>query len=247
MIGGAVALGGLTWPELPERPLVLVPLGATEQHGPHLSVTTDTLIADAVTRRVIAALNGRVGRPVVLAPALPFGASGEHEGFPGTISIGHDALEHVLVELVRSLAHWAGPIVIVNAHGGNEPTLGNTIARMRAEGHAVSAVSLDAAGTVDSHAGHHETSLMWALVASGEVPAVAVRGDRVECGRCEPLAVLLPQLREHGVRAVSPSGVLGDPCGATADDGERLLGMLVEAVVHSLATEATMARAGSHG
>lgn len=245
MIGGAAALGGLTWPDLPERPLVLVPLGATEQHGPHLSVSTDTLIADAVTRRVIAALGDRVGRPVVLAPALPYGASGEHEGFPGTISIGHDALGVVLVELVRSLARWAGPIVIVNAHGGNEPTLRDTVARMRAEGHAVSAVGLGAAVAVDSHAGHYETSVMWALVASGEVPAASVRGDRVDRGRCEPLSILLPELRTHGVQAVSPSGVLGDPRSATADDGERLLGMLVEAVVQSLTAELGMAGVGS--
>ena len=92
------------WPELPEAPLLVVPLGSVEQHGPHLPLTTDTAIADAVARAAVPSLGG-----ALLAPALAYGASGEHEGFPGTISIGTAALTGLLVEYGRSACRWAGP------------------------------------------------------------------------------------------------------------------------------------------
>ena len=60
---------------------------------------------------------------MLIAPAIAYGASGEHQAFAGTVSLGHDALRLVLVELVRSLSTWAGRIVLVNGHGGNVPTL----------------------------------------------------------------------------------------------------------------------------
>ena len=82
--------------------MLLVPLGSTEQHGPHLPLDTDTRIA-------VARCAGRVGRrrcrprlAVLVAPAVAYGASGEHEGFAGTLSIGQEALESVVVELGRS-------------------------------------------------------------------------------------------------------------------------------------------------
>jgi creatinine amidohydrolase/Fe(II)-dependent formamide hydrolase-like protein len=88
-----VALTGL-----PEHPLVLVPVGSTEQHGPHLPLQTDTVVATAVARALAERLDGYV------APAVSIGASGEHHGFPGVLSIGTPALHLVIVELVRSLS-----------------------------------------------------------------------------------------------------------------------------------------------
>ena len=109
------ALGESTWPEVADRgPSVLaVPLGSVEQHGPHLPLDTDTRIAVALVAALAAA------RPdVVAAPPLAYGASGEHAGFPGTLSIGTEALTTVLVELGRSADAFAG-VVFVNGHGGN--------------------------------------------------------------------------------------------------------------------------------
>lgn len=227
-------LASLAWPEVPQRPVVLVPLGSTEQHGPHLPLGTDALIASAVTRRASAVLAEQLNRPVLAAPVLPYGASGEHEGFPGTISIGHEALAGVLVEIVRSLARWAGPVVLINAHGGNEPTLSDVVRKLRTEGHEVTGIGTGWASPCDSHAGRHETSLVAWLAHCGEAPSGAVRAESLVPGVVAPLADLLPRLRTGGVSAVSPTGVLGDPRGSSADEGERVLAACVEALVRAV-------------
>src|SRR5229473_8404274 len=91
-------LAEMRWPDVDSGPrqLLVVPVGSLEQHGPHLPLDTDTRIAVAVARRACA---GRAG--VALAPPLPIGASGEHAAFPGTLSIGSEALASCLIELGR--------------------------------------------------------------------------------------------------------------------------------------------------
>ncbi|HHX84702.1 MAG TPA: creatininase family protein, partial [Actinomycetales bacterium] len=99
-------------------PLAVLPLGATEQHGPHLPTATDTLLAAAAART----LAGERAAAVLL-PAWEYGASGEHQSFPGTVSIGTDALAGALLELARSAGEWAGRLLVVNGHGGNVEAL----------------------------------------------------------------------------------------------------------------------------
>ena len=82
---------------------------------PHLPLDTDTRIATAVASAVAERLTG----DWLLAPAIGYGASGEHEGFPGTVSIGTAALQLLLVEFGRSACNWASRLVFVNGHGGN--------------------------------------------------------------------------------------------------------------------------------
>ncbi len=93
------SLAELTWPDADEQrsraTTIAVPLGATEQHGPHLPLTTDTEIAVELVARLADARSD-----VVAAPAIPYGSSGEHIEFAGTISIGQRAIERLLVELV---------------------------------------------------------------------------------------------------------------------------------------------------
>jgi creatinine amidohydrolase len=209
-------LGRSTWPDVPASgSTLLVPLGATEQHGPHLPIDTDTRIATAWCQ---AAASGRDG--VLVAPALPYGSSGEHAAFPGTLSIGTEVLTSVLVELVRSAVPPHGRVVLVNGHGGNHLAVTAAIEVARAEGRAVEAVWPRLPG--DAHAGRTETSLMLAIDAD------VVRLDLAVAGTTTPIRELMDDLIRDGVRPHSPSGVLGDPAGASAEEGRRLLAVLVE-------------------
>jgi mycofactocin system creatininase family protein len=219
-------LGGMTWQEVPERPLVLVPVGSTEQHGPHLPLDTDGVIAAAVAHAAARALGGAV----VVAPTVAYGASGEHADFPGTVSIGHDALGLQLVELMRSFAAWAGRVVVVNGHGGNVQTLATVVPLLVGERHRVSWLPCAVNGG-DAHAGRTETSLMLHLAPS------TVRLELSSPGNATAIAALLPELTRSGVRAVSPNGVLGDPTGASAREGALLFEAVVDGVIRRLGAE----------
>jgi creatinine amidohydrolase len=221
-----VKLGSLTWPDVDARRprLLLVPLGATEQHGPHLPLETDTVIAAALADALAA------DRPdVVVAPALPYGSSGEHVGFAGTLSLGQAGLELAVVELVRSAAGFDA-VVLLSWHGGNAEPLGRAVERLTQEGCTVAAWQ-PRVEDGDLHAGRIETSLMLAL-------APALVGPARPAEATSPAAALLPVLRARGVKAVSRSGVLGDARGATAREGAELLAKLVADL--ALFVDATM-------
>lgn len=208
-------LANRTWTQVADRPrpLVLVPVGSTEQHGPHLPLDTDLRIATEVATRVVRGSE-------MVAPPIAYGASGEHAAFPGTLSIGHEALHAVLVELGRSAAGWVHRLVFVNGHGGNLPTVPGAVRQLRAEGRDVAWFGCAVPGG-DAHAGHTETSIMMAL------DPASVRGNALVVGNTDPLADLMPALVEGGVAAVSPNGVLGDPRAASAANGEILLAEMV--------------------
>jgi creatinine amidohydrolase len=216
-------LAGATWPELTGRPLVVVPLGAVEQHGPHLPLATDAVVAGTVAEAALPALDG-----ALLAPALAYGASGEHEGFPGTVSIGTEVLTALLVEYGRSAGRWAGRLLVVNGHGGNLDALRRAVPLLRTEGRDVAWFPCGVPGG-DAHAGRTETSLML------HVEPGAVRAALAEAGQTAPIGELLPRLRAEGVRGVSPNGVLGDPAGASADEGAALLAAMVDRLVGAVA------------
>src|SRR3954447_14338918 len=128
-------LADLTWPAVASHAaagsILAVPLGSTEQHGPHLPLSTDTDVAVALAGRLAAARSD-----VLVAPLLPYGSAGEHAAFPGTLSIGAAALELVVVELVRSAGAFAG-VVLVSGHGGNAAPLAAAVSTLEAEGRRV--------------------------------------------------------------------------------------------------------------
>ncbi len=219
-------LADLTWPAVGAlvgpATVLAIPLGATEQHGPHLPGSVDTDLAVALCAGLAAA-----AEDVLVAPALPYGASGEHAAFPGTLSIGHEALLRILLELGRSATDTVAHVLFVSAHGGNGESVRAAVARLRAEGRDVAYFEPRWAG--EPHAGRTETSMLLAL------DPVRVRMDLAEAGETLPLAELMPRLRAEGVRGVSPSGVLGDPRGATAEEGAALLECLIADLVAHLA------------
>ncbi|HTX64073.1 MAG TPA: mycofactocin biosynthesis peptidyl-dipeptidase MftE [Acidimicrobiales bacterium] len=216
----------LTSPEAGDRAdagaVLAVPVGSTEQHGPHLPLGTDTDIAVELCARLAAA------RPdVVVGAPLCYGASGEHEGFAGTVSIGNEALELLVVELCRSATRTFPGVVLVSAHGGNHVALARAARRLRREGRRVLVWS--AAWPGDAHAGRTETSLQLAIDAG------SVRLGRAEAGERRPIGALMATLRTRGVRAVSPNGVLGDPAGASGEEGVELLRTMAAELVEQCA------------
>ncbi len=213
-------LGDTSWPELCEPRLLAVPVGATEQHGPHLPCTVDTDIAVALCDRLAE------HRAVVVAPAVAYGSSGEHAAFPGTLSIGQTATELLLTELGRSADAFAG-VVLVSCHGGNAAPVRNAVRTLRSEGRRVLAWSPTGPAD-DSHAGRTETSAVLALRPH------TVRLERTEPGNIEPLPQLIDRLREGGTAAVSANGVLGDPRGASGSEGRRILRAWTESLVDAV-------------
>ena len=211
-------LGGLTYSQLGRGgTTLLVPTGSVEQHGPHLPLDTDIRIAAAVAEAATAEL----GPDFVVAPPISYGASGEHQGFPGTVSIGTLALTTLLVEYARSACEWTARMVFVNGHGGNVDALRSAVGLLRVEGREVAWCSAAVSGGGDAHAGHTETAVLLHLSPQ------LVRTEERRPGNTAPLAELMPRLRAGGVRAVSDSGVLGDPTTATAADGARLFDEMI--------------------
>lgn len=204
------SLGTQYWPDVDGSRTLVVPVGSIEQHGPHLPLDTDTRIATAVAQTIENAL---------VAPAITYGSSGEHEGFAGTVSIGSAALKTLLVEYGRSACRWAERVVFVSGHGGNGPTLRSAVLLLRYEGRDVVWFPCAVPGA-DAHAGRAETSLL--LHLSPDV----VNMSRAEPGNATDIATLLPTLRTEGLAAITENGVLGDPTGADPEEGRRMFELL---------------------
>jgi mycofactocin precursor peptide peptidase len=227
-------LGDATWPEVDKiarrddpgvapAPIVLVPVGSTEQHGPHLPTATDTIIAEELAGRAVHRTDG-----LMIGPTIAVSASGEHQGFAGTLSIGVEVMVAMIVELVRS-AEWAAGVVLVNGHGGNHDAITRAVETLTAERRAVLAWSPSwpqrrDGGPADLHAGRIETSMMLAIDPG------LVRLERAVAGP----DTSIDELRERGVRSVSPTGVLGDPDGASGGEGERFIAAFVDDLAHRI-------------
>jgi creatinine amidohydrolase len=224
------------WPEvgphLEESSLALVPLGSTEQHGPHLPEGTDHLIAEAFARAA-----GDRG-DYLCTPTVTIGVSSHHRQFPGTMWVSPPVFRDYVESFTRNLAyHGVDRVVYVNAHGGNVEHLQEVGRRLHDDGTAfavewmwndsVTDLVESLFGTTGPHGGPKETSLIMHLHPE------LVHDDRLEAARDggipDPEA-----LREDGDVAVAGSrvfydsvdisgnGVAGDQTDATPEKGERL-------------------------
>ncbi|NOX23834.1 MAG: mycofactocin biosynthesis peptidyl-dipeptidase MftE [Actinobacteria bacterium] len=206
-----------TWPEIAEvahRSDILICAGSLEQHGPHLPLDVDTVIGAELARRWARGSPDRL-----VAPALPLGASDEHLGFPGTISIGTSVTADLVIAAVRSCSIFRS-VVVLSWHGGNADALAVAETILVSEGRHVSFWRPSVPG--DAHAGRIETSIMLAIAPD------RVRLHLAAPGTTDSLASLMSTLRSDGVRSVSPSGVLGDPTGASPEEGEALLDAVLQ-------------------
>ena len=200
-------------------PILVVPVGSCEQHGPHLPLHTDTVIATALARELAARRDD-----CVVAPPLTITASGEHQGFAGTLSIGNAAMADLVIELVRS-AEWSQGVVFVNGHGGNATGMARAADTLARESRRLLVWWPSVLGG-DPHAGHVETSLMLALAPD------EVHRDRAVAGPVPAMAELV----RSGVQPLSASGVLGDPTTASADQGRQMFAELAAQLVGAVAS-----------
>jgi creatinine amidohydrolase len=229
----------MTWMEIEEAirdgtTTVVLPTGSIEQHGPHLPLLTDTIIADAMAERLAVELGA------LAAPSLFLGCSEHHMGFPGTVTVA----PHVFVDTVESFAVCLARagfrlIVIFSAHGGNVPHLDAARQRLdlAVKEHGARAVVVGSTerfaacfNRVLSSAGLRPVSLPHADAGETSVLA-AIRPDLVHFDRFQPGSYDLPDLHEVltlGLRRLTANGVLGDPTGANADVGEQILDALIQ-------------------
>jgi len=232
----------MTWPDIRAAigqgfTTVVVGIGSTEQHGPHLPTMTDTRIGDELAHRVAL----RLGH-ALQARTIPFGVSEHHLAFGGTISISPDTLRAILRDYVSSLACCGFKrIVLLPSHGGNFSTVQKVITEgctthpgvlvtgyadllgfsgMSETTSARFGVSAEASG---AHAGENETAMMLALE-----PALVQR-DRFAAGYLGPLGEEQVQIIfARGMTALTANGVLGDPAGASPERGETYLELFAE-------------------
>ena len=217
------------------RGVAVLPFGALEQHGPHLPLSTDTLTAEAVAERVADGLDA------LLLPAVPYGATWNMSGYPGTVTLSAETVAALAVDIGRGVADaGARALVVVNGDWGNRAPLARAADRLSRS--VLRTVVLDhpgldaaaervretrpaAAGLM--HAEEIETSLVLAIapgLVHDELP--------------EPVYPDFPPgfgVRPMRMHPFSPSGVFGDPRPATAAKGAAMLDAVVEASLRQLA------------
>ncbi|GHE30222.1 creatinine amidohydrolase [Streptosporangium violaceochromogenes] len=205
-------------------PVAILPVGSFEQHGDHLPLSTDTIIASLICRKIADTY------PVLLLPPITISCSHEHSTWPGTVSISARTLHAVITDVYDSVTR-TGPqtLVVVNAHGGNY-VLSNVVQEASAEGRAMAlfptredwqgargAAELVSSMHEDMHAGEIETSLLLhacpEVVRPGYQDADHTADDR-------------RHLLTEGMQAYTRSGVIGRPSLATAEKGKAVLNSL---------------------
>jgi creatinine amidohydrolase len=237
------AVGDLASPEIAglikATSVLCLPLGAIEQHGPHLPLNTDGIIAEGLTRLVVE----RWGEPFDLwqLPALPIGLSREHDWAPGTLSLSIQSFSALLRDLAREIARAlrARNLAILNGHGGNRGVLDNLIHELRSDFGLNACVihpfdlSKAATGSTapDVHGGKSETSVMLALAPH------LVRSDLIaQPGHPPDPETMRALIFDRGVSwpwrtddpRLAQAGFIGEAHAASAELGRAIIASIVE-------------------
>ncbi|MCF8367531.1 MAG: creatininase family protein [Bacteroidales bacterium] len=233
----------LTWPEAEEIlkhiDIALLPVGAIEQHGPHLPLDVDSFDADYLARRVAEACSEP--RPLVL-PLIPYGVSYHHNDFKGTISVSNEALANIIYEIGMSLArNGIKKLIIINGHGDNSPTLRYAAQRINKDARIFTCVDTGETSDFDIekitetkndvHAGETETSTSLATrpnlvkmeLAEPSIPNFSTRYLNFSSVRGIPWYAY--------TKKISESGVMGDPTKATVEKGEKIWEIMIAHLV----------------
>lgn len=225
-VGPCMALADMSWTDAHDADIdvVLLPVGSTEQHGPHAPLGTDWMLAEAVADRGADASDA----DVIVAPTLPIGISEEHRAFAGTLWVSPDTFRDMIRETVQSLAHHGWDrVIVVNGHGGNADALGEIAADITRGGGTTCVPftwfqSIDLpADTPMGHAGAVETA-----------GVMAIRPELVHPDRLAEASAQAAERWGKWVAGVnlaidsdefSENGVVGDPTVADAELGESIL------------------------
>jgi creatinine amidohydrolase len=242
--------GALSTTDIAERitrnTIVILPVGAMEQHGPHLPLATDLLTADALARTVTEQYGEDLD--LLVLPPIAFSKSNEHDPAPGTITLRTETMLRVLDDLGRSLRYTPlRRLALLNGHGGNSSLLDVACRDLRVA-HGFDTFLLhtllppDQGGPVAEgelglgiHAGRDETSLM--LHLNPETVDMS-RGERTIpewLNSYKHISVAGPVRFGWRSEDLSPSGVMGDPTLASAEEGATLFAGMVAATAEQLA------------
>ena len=230
----------LTQPEvaaqLKRNPLVILPCGSVEQHGPHLPTGTDTLAANAVSHAVAERMDALV------LPATPFGVTPMHMPFEGTITLAPDTYLHIVTDTCASTAkHGAKYLLIVNWHEGNIASLAIAAEALHRE-HGMSVVTVQACYVAEELYG----ASCGGLTHGGEIEALAVLAhrpdlvhlDRIDYSSDHALGHQMDKLRRTrtfqpvltDIRSIAPTGWFGSPQHATPEKAKRMLADIAEQI-----------------
>jgi len=229
-------LAYMTWVEIREKVkegyrTLVVPVGSTEQHGPHLPVFTDSILAHHISLSLARGITGLVG------PVINLGYSPYHLSFPGTISLSSETLKSILRDYLSSLrGQGFERIIVLSAHGGNFRHINDVVGELRGEVRIETYPDFEKFSelinqpalkrgipreVVGAHGGVGETSLMLYLEPS------TVRMDRASKGFVGDVEEARRVMRSEGIHRVSSIGVIGDPTLASAEIGEEAFTLLV--------------------
>jgi len=232
-------LGHLTWPEARDRfrlvDVALLPVGAIEQHGPHLPLDTDAFDADYMAREVAKAC--LEPRPIVL-PLISYGVSYHHDDFSGTISVSNETLAKLVYEIGVGVArNGITKLVIINGHGGNAPSLHFAAQMINRDAHIFTCVDTGETSDADVNAITETPS----DIHAGEIETSTALANRPDLVRMQRARKYMPRFSSRYLdfsskrsvdwyartSKISSSGVMGDPTKASAEKGQEMWAIMI--------------------